>query len=166
MSVPGRHMALNALGALLAAMEVGAPAEAVLDGLGRLRGSAPPLRVGRHRARRAGSFDDYAHHPTEVRATLGAVRTLAEQSGSGRSVVVFQPHLYSRTAAFAHEFGQALMHADEVFVLGRLRGAGAADGRYQRRNGGRARQQARCTTSRTSRVAGWWPTRRDPAMSS
>ena len=62
-------------------------------------------------------FDDYAHHPTEVRATLGAVRTVTEQSGRGRSVVVFQPHLYSRTAAFAREFGQALDAADEVFVL-------------------------------------------------
>ncbi len=62
-------------------------------------------------------FDDYAHHPTEVRATLGAVRTVTEQSGRGRSIVVFQPHLYSRTAAFAREFAEALDCADEVFVL-------------------------------------------------
>ena len=116
MSVPGRHMALNALGALLAAMEVGASAESVLDGLAgfegvrrrfELIGTAHGVRV----------FDDYAHHPTEVRATLGAVRTVIEQSGRGRSVVVFQPHLYSRTAAFARDFGQALDSADEVFVL-------------------------------------------------
>jgi UDP-N-acetylmuramate--alanine ligase len=114
MSVPGRHMALNALGALLAAMEVGAPAESLLDGLAgfegvrrrfELVGTAYGVRV----------FDDYAHHPTEVRATLGAVRTLVEFSG--RSVVVFQPHLYSRTATFAREFGQALDAADEVYVL-------------------------------------------------
>ncbi len=116
MSVPGRHMALNALGALLAAMEVGASAESVLDGLAgfegvrrrfELIGTAHGVRV----------FDDYAHHPTEVRATLGAVQTVTEQSGHGRSVVVFQPHLYSRTAAFARDFGQALDCADEVFVL-------------------------------------------------
>ena len=116
MSVPGRHMALNALGALLAAMEVGASAESVLDGLAgfegvrrrfELIGTAHGVRV----------FDDYAHHPTEVRATLGAVQTVTEQSGRGRSVVVFQPHLYSRTAAFARDFGQALDGADEVFVL-------------------------------------------------
>jgi UDP-N-acetylmuramate--alanine ligase len=62
-------------------------------------------------------FDDYAHHPTEVSATLDAVRTLLEQSGSGRSLVVFQPHLYSRTKAFAAEFGRALDAADQVFVL-------------------------------------------------
>ena len=62
-------------------------------------------------------FDDYAHHPTEISATLAAVRTVLEQSGSGRSLVVFQPHLYSRTKAFAAEFGRALDAADEVFVL-------------------------------------------------
>jgi UDP-N-acetylmuramate--alanine ligase len=62
-------------------------------------------------------FDDYAHHPTEISATLEAVRTLLDQSGTGRSVAVFQPHLYSRTKAFAAEFGRALDAADEVFVL-------------------------------------------------
>jgi UDP-N-acetylmuramate--alanine ligase len=136
LSVPGRHMALNALAALLAAMEAGAPVDGVLEGLAgfegvrrrfELIGTADSVRV----------FDDYAHHPTEVRATLAAVRTLTEQSsglgappargkeansrgistGGGRSLVVFQPHLYSRTQAFAREFGQALDGADEVFVL-------------------------------------------------
>jgi UDP-N-acetylmuramate--alanine ligase len=116
LSVPGRHMALNALGALLAAIEVGAPADPVLDGLAgfegvrrrfELVGTAGSVRV----------FDDYAHHPTEIRATLTAVRTLLQQSGRGRSLVVFEPHLYSRTKAFASQFGHALDVADEVFVL-------------------------------------------------
>ena len=65
-------------------------------------------------------FDDYAHHPTEMRATLAAVRTVLQQGAqtlAGRSIVVFQPHLYSRTKAFAAEFGHALDAADEVFVL-------------------------------------------------
>ena len=62
-------------------------------------------------------FDDYAHHPTEVSATLAAARTVCDQHGSGRCIVVFQPHLYSRTEAFAAEFGSALDAADEVFVL-------------------------------------------------
>ncbi|WP_082686528.1 UDP-N-acetylmuramate--L-alanine ligase [Mycobacterium sp. IS-3022] len=115
LSVPGRHMALNAIAAVLAAIEVGAPVDAVLDGLAgfegvrrrfELVGTAGGVRV----------FDDYAHHPTEVRATLSAVRTVTEQSG-GRSIVVFQPHLYSRTQTFARDFGQALDGADEVFVL-------------------------------------------------
>jgi UDP-N-acetylmuramate--alanine ligase len=116
LSVPGRHMALNALGALLAAIEIGASADDVLDGLAgfegvrrrfELVGTAGSVRV----------FDDYAHHPTEISATLAAVRTVLEQSGDGRSLVVFQPHLYSRTKAFAAEFGRALDAADEVFVL-------------------------------------------------
>lgn len=116
LSVPGRHMALNALGALLAAIQVGAPADGVLDGLAgfegvrrrfELVGTAASVRV----------FDDYAHHPTEIGATLAAVRTLLDQSDDGRALVVFQPHLYSRTKAFAAEFGHALDVADEVFVL-------------------------------------------------
>jgi UDP-N-acetylmuramate--alanine ligase len=116
MSVPGRHMALNALAALLAATEIGAPAESVLDGLAGFEGVRRRFElVGTAHGVRV--FDDYAHHPTEVRATLGAVRTVTEQSGRGRSVVVFQPHLYSRTAAFAREFAEALDCADEVFVL-------------------------------------------------
>ena len=116
LSVPGRHMALNALGALLAAVEAGAPADGVLEGLAgfdgvrrrfELIGTASAVTV----------FDDYAHHPTEVAATLVAVRTMLEQAGAGRSLVVFQPHLYSRTQAFAAEFGAALDAADRVFVL-------------------------------------------------
>ncbi|MGE2713720.1 UDP-N-acetylmuramate--L-alanine ligase [Mycolicibacterium litorale] len=116
LSVPGRHMALNALGALLAALEVGENAETVLDGLAgfegvrrrfELVGTASGVRV----------FDDYAHHPTEVAATLAALRAVTDQAGAGRAVVVFQPHLYSRTETFAREFGAALSAADQVFVL-------------------------------------------------
>ena len=120
LSVAGRHMALNALGALLAATQIGAAAHEVLDGLSGFEGvrrrfelvgtsgdGHAPVRV----------FDDYAHHPTEISATLAAVRTLLDQTGEGRCIVVFQPHLYSRTKAFAAEFGRALDAADEVFVL-------------------------------------------------
>lgn len=115
LSVPGRHMALNALGALLAAIEIGAPVAAVLDGLAdfegvrrrfELVGTAGSVRV----------FDDYAHHPTEISATLAAARAVLAHGG-GRCIVVFQPHLYSRTKVFAAEFGRALDAADEVFVL-------------------------------------------------
>ncbi|PND59042.1 UDP-N-acetylmuramate--L-alanine ligase [Mycobacterium sp. ENV421] len=123
LAVPGRHMALNALGALLAAVEAGAPIDEVLDGLAgfegvrrrfELVGTADGVRV----------FDDYAHHPTEVRAALTALRAVAQQDRTGhptivgaRSIVVFQPHLYSRTKTFARDFGSALDTADEVFVL-------------------------------------------------
>jgi UDP-N-acetylmuramate--alanine ligase len=123
LSVPGRHMALNALGALLAAEEVGAAVDDVLDGLAGFEGVRRRFElVGASGDGQAPNalvrvFDDYAHHPTEISATLEAVRTVLEQSGSGRSLVVFQPHLYSRTKAFAAEFGRALDAADEVFVL-------------------------------------------------
>ena len=58
-------------------------------------------------------YDDYAHHPTEVRAALEAAREL----DPGRLIAVFQPHLYSRTKALAEEFGSALARADEIAVL-------------------------------------------------
>ncbi|MGI8673682.1 MAG: glutamate ligase domain-containing protein, partial [Thermoleophilaceae bacterium] len=58
-------------------------------------------------------YDDYAHHPTEVRATLEAARTLEPR----RLVACFQPHLYSRTALLRREFGRALSVADVVLVL-------------------------------------------------
>jgi UDP-N-acetylmuramate--alanine ligase len=113
LAVPGRHMALNALGALLAAREVGGNVDAVLDGLAGFEGVRRRFEsVGIAAGVRV--FDDYAHHPTEVRATLEAVGSVA---GEGRSIVVFQPHLYSRTKAFAKEFAAALSTADEVFVL-------------------------------------------------
>lgn len=123
LAVPGRHMALNALGAVLAAVEAGAVVDTVLDSLAgfegvrrrfELVGTAGGVRV----------FDDYAHHPTEVRAALAALRTVAQQDNTGhpsmsgaRSIVVFQPHLYSRTKTFAREFGAALSDADRVFLL-------------------------------------------------
>lgn len=118
LSVPGRHMALNALGALLAAIEAGASAEEALDALAGFEGVRRRFElVGTANGVRV--FDDYAHHPTEVRAALTALRAVAGQdSGTGgRSIVVFQPHLYSRTKAFASEFAAALDIADKVFVL-------------------------------------------------
>jgi UDP-N-acetylmuramate--alanine ligase len=63
--------------------------------------------------RGAAVFDDYAHHPTEVAATLDALRALAPR----RLIAVFQPHLYSRTKALAGRFGAALAAADEIAVL-------------------------------------------------
>ncbi|WP_082951474.1 UDP-N-acetylmuramate--L-alanine ligase [Mycobacterium sp. 852002-51057_SCH5723018] len=120
LSVPGRHMALNALGALLAAMQIGAEADEVLDGLAGFEGVRRRFELVGASAVGKGSvrvFDDYAHHPTEISATLAAVRAVLEESGDGRCLVVFQPHLYSRTKAFAAEFGRALDAADQVFVL-------------------------------------------------
>ncbi len=124
LSVPGRHMALNALGALLAAIEIGPPADEVLDGLAGFEGVRRRFELvgtsglgGKAPNSVVRVFDDYAHHPTEISATLAAARTVVEQSGDGRLLVVFQPHLYSRTKTFAVEFGHALNAADQVFVL-------------------------------------------------
>ena len=111
--VPGRHMALNSAAALLTGLELGLPADCLVDGLGRYAGVR---RRFERRGEAAGVtvYDDYAHHPTEVAAQLRAARTVA---GPGRVLVAFQPHLFSRTAAFAKDFGAALGLADEVVVL-------------------------------------------------
>jgi UDP-N-acetylmuramate--alanine ligase len=115
LAVPGRHMALNALAALLAAVQAGAEPGVVLDALAEFEGVRRRFElVGV--AAEVKVFDDYAHHPTKVSAALSAVRALAAES-RGRAIVVFQPHLYSRTQTFAREFGAALSAADEVFVL-------------------------------------------------
>ncbi len=112
LAVPGRHNLLNARAALAAieaaGLDVGAAAAALADFPGvrrrlELKGERDGARV----------YDDYAHHPTEVRAALSALREV----GAGRLVAVFQPHLYSRTKALAEEFGAALALADEVAVL-------------------------------------------------
>ncbi|MFT3715453.1 MAG: UDP-N-acetylmuramate--L-alanine ligase [Gordonia sp. (in: high G+C Gram-positive bacteria)] len=115
-TLPGRHMALNALGALVgcAAVVPDTGLDDLVEGVEsfggvhrrfEFRGEAGGVRV----------YDDYAHHPTEVRAVLTAARTMTE-GGSRRVIAVFQPHLYSRTAEFAPEFAEALSLADEVVV--------------------------------------------------
>jgi UDP-N-acetylmuramate--alanine ligase len=113
LSVPGVHNARNAAAALTAARLAGADVRAAAAALRSFAGAGRRFeRLGRT-ARGATVIDDYAHHPTEVAATLAAARTLAPQ----RVIAIFQPHLYSRTARQAPEFGAALARADEVVVL-------------------------------------------------
>jgi UDP-N-acetylmuramate--alanine ligase len=112
-AVPGEHMALNAVAALLAGLELGAPADGLAEGLAAFGGVRRRFEF-KGRSGDVRVYDDYAHHPTEVAAQLRAVRTAA---GTGRIVVVFQPHLYSRTKLFSAEFAEALSLADEVVVL-------------------------------------------------
>jgi UDP-N-acetylmuramate--alanine ligase len=122
LAVPGDHMLLNALAALAAGVELGVDPQAMADGLAaytgvrrrfELKGVAGGITV----------YDDYAHHPTEVAAQLAAARGVlvasAASSGQsiGRLVVVFQPHLYSRTRDFSTAFGVALAQADVAVVL-------------------------------------------------
>ncbi len=112
-AVPGEHMAGNAIAALLAGLELGAPLAGLLAGIAGFGGVRRRFEF-KGRAGDVRVYDDYAHHPTEVAAQLRAARPAAQ---GGRLVVVFQPHLYSRTRLFAAEFGAALALADEVVVL-------------------------------------------------
>jgi UDP-N-acetylmuramate--alanine ligase len=114
LAVPGEHMALNALGALLAGVELGADPDTVLAGLAAFDGVRRRFEF-RGRAAGVAVYDDYAHHPSKVAAQLRAARDVV--AGRGRVVVAFQPHLYSRTRDFAGAFGAALGLADEVVVL-------------------------------------------------
>jgi UDP-N-acetylmuramate--alanine ligase len=118
LAVPGEHMALNALAALLAGIELGAPVDGMLAGLAAFDGVQRRFEY-KGRAGGVAVYDDYAHHPTEVAATLRAAREVfgVEQGRRGRVLVAFQPHLYSRTRIFASAFGEALALADEVVVL-------------------------------------------------
>ncbi|HEX3452947.1 MAG TPA: UDP-N-acetylmuramate--L-alanine ligase, partial [Solirubrobacteraceae bacterium] len=111
--VPGAHNALNAAAALEAARLAGAEARAAVAGLAGFRGAGRRFQLVGETARGARVYDDYAHHPTEVAATLAAARTLAP----ARLIAVFQPHLYSRTRLLAREFGRALALADVAVVL-------------------------------------------------
>ena len=110
--VPGRHNLRNALGAAAAARFLGASWDAVRAGLAGYRGVERRFQV-LGEARGVTVVDDYAHHPTEITAALQALR---EVYPGRRVVVVFQPHLYSRTRDFSDGFGAALARADEVWV--------------------------------------------------
>jgi UDP-N-acetylmuramate--alanine ligase len=112
LAVAGRHNLLNARAALAALGQAGFDLERAAAALHDFPGVKRRLEL---KGSRGGTriYDDYAHHPTEVRAALSALR----EQRPGRLIAVFQPHLYSRTKAFAEEFGAALSLADEAVVL-------------------------------------------------
>jgi UDP-N-acetylmuramate--alanine ligase len=112
-AVPGRHNVLNAAAAIAAATELGIPGPHAAAALAAYRGAHRRMEPkGDGDGVRV--LDSYAHHPTEVAADLAAARDLAD---GGRVVVVFQPHLFSRTRIFAADLGAALGRADEAVVL-------------------------------------------------
>jgi UDP-N-acetylmuramate--alanine ligase len=113
LAVPGEHNVLNALAALAAAGRAGVPLEESAAAIASFSGTGRRFEARGRTGSGARIFDDYAHHPTEVRATLEAARTL----GGDRLVAVFQPHLYSRTQHLAKQFGEALALADAVVVV-------------------------------------------------
>jgi UDP-N-acetylmuramate--alanine ligase len=113
LQVPGAHNASNAAAALTAIQLAGADIAKAVAALASFEGAG--RRFERLGATSAGALvvDDYAHHPTEVLATIEAARTLAP----GRVIACFQPHLYSRTQREAGAFGAALAQADLAVVL-------------------------------------------------
>ncbi len=112
LSVPGIHNVRNALAAAAVARHLEAPWDAIREGLAAYQGVARRFeRLGEHGG--VAVVDDYAHHPTEIHATLEAVR---EAFPGRRAVAVFQPHLFTRTRDFADEFGDALSGADLVWL--------------------------------------------------
>jgi UDP-N-acetylmuramate--alanine ligase len=112
LATPGRHNLLNARAAIAAAEAAGFDPERVAAALTTFPGVVRRLEL---KGERDGAriYDDYAHHPTELRAALEALREMEP----ARLVAAFQPHLYSRTRALAEQFGAALALADEAIVL-------------------------------------------------
>jgi UDP-N-acetylmuramate--alanine ligase len=112
--VPGRHNVLNALAAIAACAEALIDFDVTASSLTRFRGTKRRFEI-KGQAAAITVVDDYAHHPTEIRATLAAARI----KYPGRPIwAVFQPHTYSRTAALLDDFGAALGEADHVLVTG------------------------------------------------
>ncbi|MGO4463424.1 UDP-N-acetylmuramate--L-alanine ligase [Streptomyces sp. M-16] len=112
-SVPGRHYAHNAVAALAAGVALGIPAHNLASALGKYTGVKRRLQL-KGEAAGVQVIDSYAHHPTEMNADLEAIRGAA---GDSRILVVFQPHLFSRTQELGKEMGQALALADASLVL-------------------------------------------------
>ncbi|MEW6541462.1 MAG: UDP-N-acetylmuramate--L-alanine ligase [Bacillota bacterium] len=109
LTIPGRHNLLNALAVVAVGRHVGLEFPEIAQALRNFRGVRRRFElVGESRGVRV--VDDYAHHPTEVRATLEAAR----QTGPKRLIAVFQPHRYTRTRFLHKEFGKAFTAADQV----------------------------------------------------
>jgi UDP-N-acetylmuramate--alanine ligase len=111
MNVRGRHNISNALAAAAGCLQVGVPLDEIAHGLQRFRGVERRFQI-RGEIDGVTVIDDYAHHPTEVAATLEAARPGPWR----RLIAVFQPHRYSRTAALHLEFGAAFVEADRIVV--------------------------------------------------
>ena len=111
LKVIGKHNALNALGAVAAAWKLGIPGEAVAEGLKTFGGANRRMQY-KGSINGADVYDDYAHHPDELKATIEAVRTMKYD----RVVVAFQPHTYTRTHALFGDFVRELAKADHLVL--------------------------------------------------
>ena len=114
LQVLGRHNVLNALGAAAAAWKLGIPSQAVADGLATFTGADRRLQF-KGKCNGADVYDDYAHHPGELSATVDAVRSMNYK----RMIVAFQPHTYTRTKALFNDFVRELSKPD-VLVLAEI----------------------------------------------
>lgn len=111
-AVPGIHNVLNATGAWICGVWLGVDPQVMAESLTHFSGTARRFEL-RGKVGDRQVIDDYAHHPTEVQAALEQARLVV---GDGHLAVIFQPHLFSRTIAFAQRFAQALSLADTVVV--------------------------------------------------
>jgi UDP-N-acetylmuramate--L-alanine ligase/UDP-N-acetylenolpyruvoylglucosamine reductase len=111
LNVPGEHNVHNALGVIALASELGIPFEKIAVSLRKFEHARRRFEV-KYESDRFLLIDDYAHHPTEIRATLKTARAM----GRKRVLAMFQPHRYSRTKALCREFGSAFDEADRVVV--------------------------------------------------
>ena len=109
--IPGRHNVLNSLGAIAAARELGLPLDGILASLEKFSGAKRRFET-KGKVDGIWVVDDYAHHPTEIEATLKAAR----QTHPQRLIVVFQPHRYTRTQLLLDEFAVAFKDADQLIV--------------------------------------------------
>lgn len=112
LSVPGRHNIYNASAALAALYLCGGDMQAGAEAIGTFQGAERRMEL-RGYVNGAAVYDDYAHHPTEIRATLESAKAFTK----GRVICAFQSHTYSRTAQFFGKFADALSLADELMVL-------------------------------------------------
>ena len=111
LQVPGRHSVYNSLAAIAVGLELDIPFRTIVAALARFRGADRRFEK-KGTAFGAMVVDDYGHHPTEILATLQAVR----EGFGARTIVVFQPHRFTRTRALLEEFGGAFFLADRVIV--------------------------------------------------
>jgi UDP-N-acetylmuramate--alanine ligase len=111
LGVPGEHNVRNSLAAVGVALELDIPWEKIQAGLEKFKGVHRRFEI-KGQAKGVMVVDDYAHHPTEIEATLKSARA----GWKRRIVAVFQPHLYSRTRDFHHEFGRVLLESDLLVV--------------------------------------------------
>ena len=130
--MPGAHNVANSLAAVAVGLDLGVPFDAVRAGLESFTGVDRRFQV-RGEARGVLVIDDYGHHPTEIRVTL---ETLRRRAGERRTVVLFQPHRFTRTQALWDDFCQAFHQADVLLADGHLPGRRGAD---PRDHGGGAR---------------------------